>query len=181
LRGDPLQGHGVKAEKPTPICVNKMLVVLNVSNPGSTLNKKAIALSCHCTREHIANNAIETQKIESEQNCSDPMMKALNSTHPHGFFYEIQSNQSLDHSLTATRQQHSRDVVLRNTSSGEIAHRIQHAFWGDRTPSPAWLPGVIMESDRITADGVHLLRVPLPTCTTISTRSWLHTPSTGHS
>ena len=83
---------GVKVEKPTPIYVDNMSVVLNASNPGSTLNKKAIALSYHYTREHVANNVIEIRKIESEQNYSDPMTKALKSTNLHGFFYEIQSN-----------------------------------------------------------------------------------------
>jgi len=87
-----LRSMGVKVEKPTPICVDNMSVVLNASNPGSTLNKKAIMLLRHCTREHVANDAIEIRKIESEQNCSDPMTKALNSTNLHGFFYEIQSN-----------------------------------------------------------------------------------------
>jgi len=87
-----LRSMGVKVEKPTPIYVDNMLVVLNASNPGSALNKKAIALSYHYTREHVANNVIEIRKIESEQNCSDPMTKALNSTNLHGFFYEIQSN-----------------------------------------------------------------------------------------
>jgi len=69
-----------------------MSVVLNASNPGSTLNKKAIALLCHYTQEHVTNNVIEIKKIMSEQNYSDPMTKALNSTNLHGFFYEIQSN-----------------------------------------------------------------------------------------
>ena len=87
-----LRSMGVKVEKPTPIYVDNMSVVLNASNPGSTLNKKAIALSYHYTREHMANNVIEIRKIESEQNYSDPMTKALNSANLHGFFYEIQSN-----------------------------------------------------------------------------------------
>jgi len=87
-----LRSMGVKVEKPTPIYIDNMSVVLNASNPGSTLNKKAIALLCHYTREHVANNVIEIRKIESEQNYSDPMTGALNSTNLCGFFYEIQSN-----------------------------------------------------------------------------------------
>jgi len=87
-----LRSRGVKVEKPTPIYVDNMLVVLNASNPVSTLNKKAIALLYHYTQEHVANNVIEIRKIGSEQNYSDPMTKALNSTNLHGFFYEIQSN-----------------------------------------------------------------------------------------
>ena len=69
-----------------------MSVLLNASNLGSTLNKKAIALSFHYTREHVANNVIKIRKIESLQNYSDPMTKALNSANLHGFFHKIQSN-----------------------------------------------------------------------------------------
>jgi len=49
-------------------------------------------LAYHYTREHVANNVVEIRKIESDQNYSDPMTKALNSTCLHGCFYEIQSN-----------------------------------------------------------------------------------------
>ena len=83
---------GVKVEKPTPIYVDDMSAVLNASNRGNTLNKKAIALSHHYTREHVANNVIKIRKIESSQSYSYPMTKSLNSANPHGFFYEIQSN-----------------------------------------------------------------------------------------
>jgi Reverse transcriptase (RNA-dependent DNA polymerase) len=44
---------GIKVAKPTPIFVDNMGVVLNASNPGSTLNKKSVALSYHFVREHV--------------------------------------------------------------------------------------------------------------------------------
>jgi hypothetical protein len=42
-----LRSMGIKVGKPTPIFVDNMGVVLNASNPGSTLNKKSEALSYH--------------------------------------------------------------------------------------------------------------------------------------
>ena len=87
-----LRSMGIKVEKPTPIYVDNMSVVLNASNPGSTLNKKAIALAYHYVREHQANSVIEIRKIPSDQNYGDPFTKALNSTEHGGYFYELQSN-----------------------------------------------------------------------------------------
>jgi hypothetical protein len=71
---------GVKASKPTPIFVDNMSVVLNASNPGSTLNKKSVALSYHFVREHVAKSVAKIQKIDSAGNYADPFTKeALNS------------------------------------------------------------------------------------------------------
>jgi hypothetical protein len=83
---------GVKVTKPTLIWVDNLGVVLNASNPGSTLNKKNIALAYHFVREHQAGNVISIRKIDTKDNYSDPMTKALNSTHHHDFFYELQKN-----------------------------------------------------------------------------------------
>jgi len=87
-----LRSMGIKVEKPTPIYVDNMSVVLNASNPGSTLNKKAIALAYHYVREHQANSVVEIRKIPSDQNYEDPFTKALNGTEHGGYFYELQSN-----------------------------------------------------------------------------------------
>eukprot|EP00957_Ditylum_brightwellii_P042674 3231183-Ditylum_brightwellii.AAC.1 len=43
--GYHLRAMGVKVSKVTSIFVDNMSVVLNATNPGSTLNKKAVALS----------------------------------------------------------------------------------------------------------------------------------------
>jgi hypothetical protein len=67
-------------------------VVLNASNPGSTLNKKSVALSYHFVQEHVANSVMEIQKIDSADNCADPFMKALTSNEHHGFFYKVMCN-----------------------------------------------------------------------------------------
>ena len=48
-----LRSMGIRVSKPTPIFVDNMGVVLNASNPGSTLNKKSVALLYHfCARTH---------------------------------------------------------------------------------------------------------------------------------
>jgi hypothetical protein len=83
---------GIEVSKPTPIFVDNMGVVLNASNPGSTLNKKSVALSYHFVREHVANDVIEIRKIDSADNYADPFTKALNSGDHHDFFYEVTCN-----------------------------------------------------------------------------------------
>ena len=67
-------------------------MVLNASNPGSTLNKKWIALAYHYVREHAANDVVSIRKIDSADNYADPFTKALNSNEFHGFFYECMTN-----------------------------------------------------------------------------------------
>jgi hypothetical protein len=87
-----LRSMGVKISKATPVYVDNLGVVLNASNPASTLNKKHIALAYHFVREHVANNVIEIRKIASEDNYADPFTKGLTSGAYHDFFYELQSN-----------------------------------------------------------------------------------------
>jgi len=87
-----LRSMGVQVTKPTPIFVDNMSVVLNASNPGSTLNKKSVALSYHFVREHVANSVAEIRKIDSTDNYADPFTKALTSGDHHDFFYEVMCN-----------------------------------------------------------------------------------------
>lgn len=87
-----LRSMGVKVSCPTSIWVDNMAVILNATNPGSTLNKKHVALAYHFVREHVANSIIDVRKIGSLDNFADPFTKALNSTEFHDFFYEIQQN-----------------------------------------------------------------------------------------
>ena len=87
-----LRSMGVKVAKATPIFVDNMSVVINASNPGSTLNKKSVALSYHFVREHVANDVVEIRKIDTTDNYADPFTKALNSTEHHDFFYEVMCN-----------------------------------------------------------------------------------------
>jgi hypothetical protein len=63
-----LRSMGVKVTKSTPVFVDNMSVVLNASNPGSSLNKKSVALLYHFVREHVANSVIEIRKIDSADN-----------------------------------------------------------------------------------------------------------------
>jgi hypothetical protein len=83
---------GVKVTKESVIWVDNLGVVLNASNPGSTLNKKNIALAYHFVREHVSGKVISIRKIDTKDNYADPMTKALNSTNHHDFFYELQRN-----------------------------------------------------------------------------------------
>jgi hypothetical protein len=83
---------GVKVAKSNIIWVDNMGVVLNASYPGSTLNKKNIALTYHFVREHASGEVISSRKIDTKDNYADPMTKALNSTHHHDFFYKLQRN-----------------------------------------------------------------------------------------
>ncbi len=55
-----LRSMGVKVETATPIWVDHMGVVLNATDPASSLNKKWVALSYHFVRE---------QKTSSQQCC----------------------------------------------------------------------------------------------------------------
>ena len=81
-----------KVTQPAKIYCGNMGVVINSSNPVSTLNKKTIALAYHFTREHIANNVVKIRKVDTEDNYADPLTKALNSVKFNGFFYKYLRN-----------------------------------------------------------------------------------------
>jgi hypothetical protein len=87
-----LRSMGIQVSKPASVWVDNMSVILNATNPGSTLNKKHVALAYHFVREHVANKITEVRKIASADNYADPFTKALNSSDFHDFFYEIQTN-----------------------------------------------------------------------------------------
>ena len=87
-----LRSMGVKVSKATPIFVDNNSVVINASDPGSTLNKKGVALAYHFVREHAANDVVEIRKISTEDNFVDPFTKSLNGSAHHDFFYEIMRN-----------------------------------------------------------------------------------------
>ncbi|MGH7954827.1 MAG: Ty1/Copia family ribonuclease HI [Gloeomargaritales cyanobacterium] len=87
-----LRSMGIKITKAANIYVDNMGVILNATNPGSTLNKKPVALSYHFTREHVANFIIAIRKIASEHNYADAFTKALNGKKFNDFFYELMRN-----------------------------------------------------------------------------------------
>ena len=87
-----LRSMGVQVTKPSRILVDNMAVILNSTNPGSTLNKKMVALTYHFVREHAANNVVDIKKIDSKDNYADPFTKSLGSNEYHGFYYELMCN-----------------------------------------------------------------------------------------
>eukprot|EP00957_Ditylum_brightwellii_P183748 13995769-Ditylum_brightwellii.AAC.1 len=87
-----LRSMGIRVSKPTTIFVDNMSVVFNATNPGSTLNKKTVALFYHFVREHVANEVVEVRKIASYENFADPFTKALVSNDFYGFFHECMVN-----------------------------------------------------------------------------------------
>ena len=74
------RAFGMKMTKPTVIFEDNMAVVLNSSNPGSTLQHKSIALSYHFCREHVSGGVVKVRHIRTDINLSDAMTKALDST-----------------------------------------------------------------------------------------------------
>ena len=83
---------GVNVTCATKIYVDNMAVVLNASNPASTLNKKHIALAYHYVREHVANKIVTIYKIDSKDNYADPFTKGLNSSEHGDFYHELLCN-----------------------------------------------------------------------------------------
>ena len=83
---------GVKVTKPTPIFVDNQGVVINTTNPSSSLNKKALALAYHFVREHQHGKVIDIRSIDTDDNYGDPFTKPLNSNKFRGFFHELLSN-----------------------------------------------------------------------------------------
>ena len=83
---------GIKVSKPAPVFVYNMSVVLNATNPDSTLNKKTVALRYNFVRENVANNVVEVRKIKTSDNFSDPFTKTLVRNYFHGFYHECMVN-----------------------------------------------------------------------------------------
>eukprot|EP00957_Ditylum_brightwellii_P025813 1952649-Ditylum_brightwellii.AAC.1 len=80
-----MRSMGIKVSKPMPIFVDNISIVFNVMNPGSTLNKKAVALPFHFVMEHIANDIVRVRKIALGDNFADPFTKGLVSNDYHSF------------------------------------------------------------------------------------------------
>ena len=87
-----LRSMRVKVTKPTQVLVDNMGVVLNASNPGSTLNKKHIALDYHFVREHQAAKVISVVKVATEDNYADPLTKGMGGRKHGDFFHNVMSN-----------------------------------------------------------------------------------------
>ena len=90
-----LRSIGVNLSKPTPVFLGNVSVVLNANDPGSTLNKKTMALRYYFVREHIANNVVEVKKIHTSDNFADIFAKPLVINYYHGFYHECIYNFTL--------------------------------------------------------------------------------------
>ena len=61
---------------------------MNVSNPGSTMDKKTVALSYHFFAEYVTNNVVEVRKIHARENFADQFAKPLVRNYFCGFYHE---------------------------------------------------------------------------------------------
>ena len=82
-----LRSMGVKVQAPSKIYIDNEGVFLNSCDPGSTLNKKHVALAYHFVREHQANNIVQIYKLDTKDNYADPFTKGL-SGKEHGDFFQ---------------------------------------------------------------------------------------------
>ena len=87
-----LRSMGVHVTKTTPIYADNQGVIINATDPSSSLNKKTVALAYHFVREHQAGKVISVRKIRSEDNVSDPLTKPLPSTVHMGHFGSFMGN-----------------------------------------------------------------------------------------
>ena len=83
---------GVLVTKATTIFVDNQSVVTSTTEPGSSLNKKNVALAYHYVRENNANDVVRIVKIDSNNNYADPFTKGLNSVLHGIFFHELLRN-----------------------------------------------------------------------------------------
>ena len=87
-----LRSVGIKITQPTNIFEDNMSVCISSNNPGTTLNKKPVALVYHFVREHVANKVVTVKKVASGDNYADAFTKGLNSTAFRNLFYDLLSN-----------------------------------------------------------------------------------------
>ena len=71
---------GVLVTKPSVIYGDNLSAIVNVTDPGSQLNKKYLALSYHYCREHFSAGIVDIRKIDGKDNYSDALTKALNGS-----------------------------------------------------------------------------------------------------
>ena len=84
-----LRSMGVKVSKPAIIYGDNLSAITNVTVPGSTLNKKYLALAYHFCREHFSANIVNIRKIDGKDNFADPFTKPLVNHEFHGHMNDI--------------------------------------------------------------------------------------------
>jgi hypothetical protein len=72
-----LRMFGVPLDGPTNMFVDNQSVVLNATNPTSTLKKKHCAIAYHRVREAIACHIIRIAKVHGKKNLADMFTKPL--------------------------------------------------------------------------------------------------------
>ena len=81
-----LRSFGVSVTKPTAAYADNMSMLRNTTNPGRTLQKKHVALTCHFCREQYSANVVDIRKIHTKANLSDALTKSLDSKSHHDCF-----------------------------------------------------------------------------------------------
>ena len=84
-----LRSMGVKVSKPAIIYGDNLSAITNATVPGSTLNKKYLALAYHFCREHFSANIVNIRKIDGKDNFADPFTKPLVNHEFHGHMNDI--------------------------------------------------------------------------------------------
>ena len=74
-----LRSIGIKIDQPNKLFIENNSVLINLTVPGSKLNKNYLSLEYYFVQEHVANRVIDIYKIGSSQNNVDPLTKELNS------------------------------------------------------------------------------------------------------
>ena len=87
-----LRSFGVQITKPTMIYEDNMSVLINSTEPSSTLKKKHIALAYHFCREQVTAGVVEIKKIHTKSNFSDALAKGVASTSHNNCFGPIMIN-----------------------------------------------------------------------------------------
>ena len=86
-----LRSMGVHVTQETQIYVDNNSANINATNPASKLKKKQIALCYYFVREPNANDVIGINKIDSDDNNTDPF-KIKKSKAQVDFFHELLKN-----------------------------------------------------------------------------------------
>ena len=78
--------------KPTVIWGDNDSATISLTEPGSALKNKMVALSCHTVREHCKARIVDIRYIGTDDNHADPVTKAAPSGKFHGHFGEHMRN-----------------------------------------------------------------------------------------
>ena len=86
------RAFGMRVSTPTVVYEDNMSLVINITNPGSTLQHKSMTLSHHFVRERCYGDVVEVRKIASDKNFSDALTKGLDSSGLNNCIMPVMSN-----------------------------------------------------------------------------------------